>query len=40
MFKRSGWNIVRSALLAKGGTLKKETVTAPPQRKFHDWQCV
>jgi hypothetical protein len=22
-FSRSGWNIVRSALLAKGGTLKK-----------------
>jgi hypothetical protein len=23
MFSRSGWSIVRSALLAKGGTLKK-----------------
>jgi hypothetical protein len=30
-FSRSGWNVVRSASLAKGGTSKKETVTAPPQ---------
>jgi hypothetical protein len=28
---RSGWSIVRSASLAKGGTSKKETVTVPPQ---------
>jgi hypothetical protein len=31
MFFRSGWNNVRNALLAKGGTSKKETVTAPPK---------
>jgi hypothetical protein len=30
-FSRSGWSVVRSASLAKGGTSKKETVTAPPQ---------
>jgi hypothetical protein len=29
-FSRSGWSVVRSASLAKGGTSKKETVTAPP----------
>jgi hypothetical protein len=31
LFSRSGWSVVRSASLAKGGTSKKETVTAPPQ---------
>jgi hypothetical protein len=37
-FSRSGWSVVRSALLAKEGTLKrpslyfeKETITTPPQ---------
>jgi hypothetical protein len=30
-FSRSGWTVVGSALLAKGGTSDKETVTAPPQ---------
>jgi hypothetical protein len=30
-FSRSGWSVVRSASLAKGGTLKKITVTALPQ---------
>jgi hypothetical protein len=29
-FSRSGWSVVRSASLAKGGTSKR-TVTAPPQ---------
>jgi hypothetical protein len=31
MFSRSGWSVVRSASLVKGGSSKKETVTAPPQ---------
>jgi hypothetical protein len=30
-FSRSGWSGVRSASLAKGGTSKNQTVTAPPQ---------
>jgi hypothetical protein len=30
-FSRSGWSVVRSASLAKGGTSTKETVTVPPQ---------
>jgi hypothetical protein len=30
-FLRSGWSVVRSASLAKGGIFEKETVTAPPQ---------
>jgi hypothetical protein len=30
-FSRSGWSVVRSTSLAKGGSSKKETVTAPPQ---------
>jgi hypothetical protein len=30
-FSRSGWSVIRSASVAKGGTWKKETVTAPPQ---------
>jgi hypothetical protein len=30
-FSRRGWSVVGSASLAKGGTSKKETVTAPPQ---------
>jgi hypothetical protein len=30
-FLCSGWSVVRSTSLAKGGSSKKETVTAPPQ---------
>jgi hypothetical protein len=30
-FPRSGWSVVRDASLAKEGTSKRETVTAPPQ---------
>jgi hypothetical protein len=30
-FSRSGWGNVRSALLAKGGTSKKETIITPPK---------
>jgi hypothetical protein len=35
MFSRSGWSIVRSALLAKGGTLKKRL--SPHLHKVLTW---
>jgi hypothetical protein len=35
-FSRSGWSVVGSLSLVKGGTSKKETVTAPLQSSDSD----
>jgi hypothetical protein len=36
-FSRSGWSVVRSASLTKGGTSKKRPLSAPPQSSDSEW---